>query len=124
MRRARAQGPIIDASCRCCPSMAPARRCSPSPSASSTAPGPTPLVLCPNPFYQIYEGAAYLAGAKPYFVNNLPDENASRPTSRVPEADWQRVQLVYVCSPGNPTGKLLSLDEWKRCSSCRTATAS
>lgn len=75
---------------------------------------PDALVICPNPFYQIYEGAAYLAGAKPYFVNNLPDDRFASDFAAVPEADWQRVQLVYVCSPGNPTGRVLSLDEWKQ----------
>lgn len=75
---------------------------------------PDALVICPNPFYQIYEGAAYLAGAKPYFVNNLPDDRFASDFAAVPEGDWQRVQLVYVCSPGNPTGRVLSLDEWKQ----------
>ena len=75
---------------------------------------PDALVICPNPFYQIYEGAAYLAGAQPYFVNNLPDDRFASDFAAVPEADWQRVQLVYVCSPGNPTGRVLSLDEWKQ----------
>lgn len=75
---------------------------------------PGALVVCPNPFYQIYEGAAYLAGAQPYFINNLPDDNFGSNFDAIPEADWQRIQLVYVCSPGNPTGRVLSLDEWKR----------
>jgi N-succinyldiaminopimelate aminotransferase len=75
---------------------------------------PDALVICPNPFYQIYEGAAYLAGAKPYFVNNLPHDRFASDFASVPEADWQRVQLVYVCSPGNPTGRVLSLDEWEQ----------
>ena len=75
---------------------------------------PDALVLSPNPFYQIYEGAAYLAGAKPYFVNNLPDNRFASDFDAVPESVWQRVQLVFVCSPGNPTGKVLSLDEWKQ----------
>ena len=75
---------------------------------------PDALVLSPNPFYQIYEGAAYLAGAKPYFVNNLPDNRFASDFDAVPESVWQRVQLVFVCSPGNPTGKVLSLDEWNQ----------
>ena len=75
---------------------------------------PGALAVCPNPFYQIYEGAAYLAGAQPYFINNLPDDNFGSNFDSIPEADWQRIQLVYVCSPGNPTGRVLSLDEWKR----------
>ncbi|WP_374259669.1 succinyldiaminopimelate transaminase [Zoogloea sp.] len=75
---------------------------------------PDALVLSPNPFYQIYEGAAYLAGAQPYFVNNLPADRFASDFDGVPESVWQRVQLVFVCSPGNPTGKVLSLDEWKK----------
>ncbi|GLT21729.1 succinyldiaminopimelate transaminase [Zoogloea oryzae] len=75
---------------------------------------PDALVLSPNPFYQIYEGAAYLAGVKPYFVNNLPGDRFASDFDAVPESVWQRVQLVFVCSPGNPTGKVLSLDEWKQ----------
>lgn len=74
---------------------------------------PDALVLCPNPFYQIYEGAAYLAGAKPYFVNNLPGNGFASDFAAVPDEVWERVQLVFVCSPGNPTGKLLSLAEWQ-----------
>jgi N-succinyldiaminopimelate aminotransferase len=73
-----------------------------------------PLVLCPNPFYQIYEGAAYLAGAEPYFVNSDPARNFACDYSSVPEQVWARVQLLYLCSPGNPTGATLSLDDWKQ----------
>ncbi|MDD3353366.1 succinyldiaminopimelate transaminase [Zoogloea sp.] len=73
---------------------------------------PAPLVVCPNPFYQIYEGAAYLAGAQPCFINTLPGDNFGSDFGSVSDAEWQRVQLVYVCSPGNPTGRVLSLDEW------------
>jgi N-succinyldiaminopimelate aminotransferase len=71
------------------------------------------LVLCPNPFYQIYEGAAYLAGAAPYFVNSDPTRNFSPDYKSVPADVWSRVQLLYICSPGNPTGAVLSLDDWK-----------
>lgn len=74
---------------------------------------PDALVVCPNPFYQIYEGAAYLAGATPVFLNNLPGNDFNFDYSTFSEAEWQRVQLLYVCSPGNPTGKVLSLDDWK-----------
>ena len=74
---------------------------------------PDPLVLCPNPFYQIYEGAAYLAGASPYFVNSDPARNFAPDYSAVPDAVWARVQLLYVCSPGNPTGAVLALDDWR-----------
>jgi N-succinyldiaminopimelate aminotransferase len=62
-------------------------------------------VACPNPFYQIYEGAALLAGAQPVFLNDGMDFDA---------LDWAGVQLAYVCSPGNPTGRVLKLDDWRR----------
>ena len=71
------------------------------------------LVVCPNPFYQIYEGAAYLAGATPYFVNCDPARNFGCDYAAVPAEVWQRVQLLFLCSPGNPTGAVLSLDDWK-----------
>jgi N-succinyldiaminopimelate aminotransferase len=71
------------------------------------------LVVCPNPFYQIYEGAAYLANAQPYFVNSDPARNFASDYSSVPEDVWPRVQLLYLCSPGNPTGAVLSLSDWK-----------
>lgn len=76
--------------------------------------GQLPLVVCPNPFYQIYEGAAYLAGAEPRFLNTLPEDDFAFDYGTLSEAEWQRVQLFYVCSPGNPTGKVLSLDDWKQ----------
>ena len=72
-----------------------------------------PVVVCPNPFYQIYEGAAFLAGATPCFLNTLPQDNFSLNFTQLPEDVWQRTQLIYVCTPGNPTGRVLSLDEWK-----------
>jgi N-succinyldiaminopimelate aminotransferase len=71
------------------------------------------LVICPNPFYQIYEGAALLAGATPWFVNSDPARNFAPDFSSVPEDAWKRVQLLYICSPGNPTGAVLSLADWK-----------
>jgi N-succinyldiaminopimelate aminotransferase len=74
---------------------------------------PGALVLCPNPFYQIYEGAAYLAGAEPYFVNSEPARNFACDYASVPDDVWPRVQLLYLCSPGNPTGATLSLDDWR-----------
>jgi N-succinyldiaminopimelate aminotransferase len=70
------------------------------------------LVLCPNPFYQIYEGAAYLAGAEPYFVNSEAARNFGCDYASVPDEVWARVQLLYVCSPGNPTGATLSQQDW------------
>jgi len=76
--------------------------------------GEPPLVVCPNPFYQIYEGAAYLAGAQPRFLNTVPENAYALNFSSLSEAEWRRVQLVFVCSPGNPTGKILSLDDWQQ----------
>ena len=68
-----------------------------------------PTVLMPNPFYQIYEGAALLAGAEPVYLN-CTEENRFLPDfDAVPEAVWERCQLLYLCSPGNPTGAVLSL---------------
>ncbi len=71
------------------------------------------LVMCPNPFYQIYEGAAFLAGAQPYFVNSHPGRNFAPDFTSVPADIWRRVQLLYICSPGNPTGAVLNVDDWK-----------
>ena len=76
-----------------------------------TRPGAT--VICPNPFYQIYEGAALLAGADTAFVNSDPARNFAADWSSVPEATWARTQLLYVCSPGNPTGAVMPLAEWQ-----------
>ncbi len=73
-----------------------------------------PLVVCPNPFYQIYEGAALLAGAQPYFVPSDPTRNFAQDWDSVPESVWQRTQLLYVCSPGNPTGAVMPLSEWQK----------
>lgn len=72
-----------------------------------------PVVISPNPFYQIYEGAALLAGAEPYFVNTLTENNFRMDFSEVPIEIWRRTQLVYLCSPGNPTGKVMSLEDWR-----------
>ena len=74
----------------------------------------TPAVVCPNPFYQIYEGAALLAGAEPQFINNLPAEDYAFDPAQLPEEVWRRAQLMIVCSPGNPTGKVLDLADWQR----------
>jgi N-succinyldiaminopimelate aminotransferase len=71
-----------------------------------------PLVICPNPFYQIYEGAALLAGAQPYFVPSRADRNFAVDWRSVPDDVWADAQLVYVCSPGNPTGAVMPLEEW------------
>ncbi len=74
---------------------------------------PDALVLAPNPFYQIYEGAAYLAGVEPTFLNQLPQNAFAMDFRAIPAEVWRRVQLAYVCSPGNPTGKVMTLDEWR-----------
>jgi N-succinyldiaminopimelate aminotransferase len=71
------------------------------------------VVVCPNPFYQIYEGAALLAGARPHFVNQVGERGFAADYGSVPADVWRRTQLLYVCSPGNPTGKVLGLAEWK-----------
>ncbi len=76
--------------------------------------GYVPLIVSPNPFYQIYEGAAYLAGAEPRFLNTLPENDFAFDYASLTDQEWQRVQLFYVCSPGNPTGKVLNLEDWKR----------
>ena len=70
-------------------------------------------VVCPNPFYQIYEGAALLAGAQPVFLNTLPHNDFEMDWSSLPDSTWREVQLVYVCSPANPTGKVMNLAAWK-----------
>ena len=71
------------------------------------------VVVCPNPFYQIYEGAALLAGARPHYVNTSADRGFAADYASIPQDVWGRTQLLYVCSPGNPTGKVLSLAGWK-----------
>ncbi len=75
---------------------------------------PGARVVCPNPFYQIYEGATLLAGATPYYVDSDPARNFAPDYDAVPADVWRDVQLVYLCSPGNPTGAVLSLADWKR----------
>jgi N-succinyldiaminopimelate aminotransferase len=77
-------------------------------------PKPGAIVVMPNPFYQIYEGAALLAGADPYFVNSDPQRNFAADWDSVPADVWARTQLLYVCSPGNPTGAVMPLAEWKK----------
>ncbi len=74
---------------------------------------PSPTVICPNPFYQIYEGAALLAGADVYFVPSDPARNFAIDYSGVPEAVWAKTQLLFVCSPGNPAGAVMTLAEWR-----------
>ena len=77
-----------------------------------TQPGAT--VVCPNPFYQIYEGAALLAGATPYYAPSDPARNFAVNWDSVPAEVWARTQLLFVCSPGNPTGAVMPLGEWQK----------
>lgn len=70
-------------------------------------------VICPNPFYQIYEGAALLAGASPYFFNTEHLAAGTADFSEIPDSVWSRTQLLYACSPGNPTGRVMTLEDWK-----------
>ena len=77
-----------------------------------TKPGAT--VVSPNPFYQIYEGAALLAGATPHFVASDPARNFAPDWDSVSAEVWARTQLVFVCSPGNPTGAVMPLSEWEK----------
>ncbi len=72
------------------------------------------LVLSPNPFYQIYEGATLLAGAQPHFLPAFPANGFRMEFERVTVDEWRHVQLAYVCSPGNPHGRVLTLDEWQQ----------
>ena len=74
---------------------------------------PGAKVICPNPFYQIYEGAALLAGADVWFAPSDPKRNFAVDYSGVPEAVWAKTQLLFVCTPGNPAGAVMTLDEWK-----------
>ena len=73
-----------------------------------------PWVVCPNPFYQIYEGAAILSGARPWFVPAVASRNFAQDWDSVPESVWANTQLLFVCSPGNPTGAVMPLSEWRK----------
>jgi len=75
---------------------------------------PNATVICPNPFYQIYEGAAILAGATPYYVPSDPSLNFNINWDAVPDRVWESTQLVYVCSPGNPTGAVMPWSDWEK----------
>ena len=74
---------------------------------------PQPAVVSPNPFYQIYEGAAVLAGAEPLFLNQTADRGFALDLDSLDAQHWARTQLLYVCSPANPSGRVLTLDEWR-----------
>jgi len=71
------------------------------------------VVICPNPFYQIYEGAALLAGAMPYYAPSDPSRNFNINWNGIDDAVWAATQLVYVCSPGNPTGAVMPMADWE-----------
>ncbi|MDO6745700.1 succinyldiaminopimelate transaminase [Gilvimarinus sp. 1_MG-2023] len=73
-----------------------------------------PLVVSPNPFYQIYEGAALLAGAKPHFLNCTADNQFIPDFAAVPASVWRDCQLLYVCTPGNPTGAVISTEQFQQ----------
>ena len=79
-----------------------------------TQSGNDPIVISPNPFYQIYEGATLLGGAKPYYVPNTAENNYAADWDAVPADVWAQTQLLFVCSPGNPTGKIMPLEEWQK----------
>ena len=72
------------------------------------------LVICPNPFYQIYEGATLLGGARPYFVNALASNHFRPDWDAVPADVWKRARMMYVCSPNNPNGRVMPREEWKK----------
>ena len=72
------------------------------------------LVVSPNPFYQIYEGATLLAGAQPHYLPCLPEKGFNSDFDAVPAEIWDRCQLLFLCSPGNPTGALLPVETLKR----------
>lgn len=74
---------------------------------------PGALVMSPNPFYQIYEGAALLAGASPHFINCTVESGFLPDFSQVTPEQWQRCELLYLCNPGNPTGAVMSIDQLK-----------
>jgi N-succinyldiaminopimelate aminotransferase len=79
-----------------------------------TKSGNDPIVISPNPFYQIYEGATLLGGAKHYYVPNTAKNNYAADWDAVPADVWAKTQLLFVCSPGNPTGKIMPLEEWQK----------
>jgi N-succinyldiaminopimelate aminotransferase len=72
------------------------------------------VVVCPNPFYQIYEGAALLAGAQTYYAPSDPALNFNVNWDQVPAEVWAKTQLLFVCSPGNPTGAVMPMRDWEK----------
>ena len=79
----------------------------------SLASNTSPTVVMPNPFYQIYEGAAILAQATPYFVPCTSANDYKGDYRAVPKDVWTRTQLLFVCSPNNPTGSVMTMDDWE-----------
>ncbi|WP_415753174.1 succinyldiaminopimelate transaminase [Pseudomonas leptonychotis] len=80
-----------------------------------SAPGQEPgLVISPNPFYQIYEGAAFLAGAQPHYLPCLEEQGFNPDFAAVSDDVWQRCQILFLCSPGNPTGALIPVETLKK----------
>jgi N-succinyldiaminopimelate aminotransferase len=71
------------------------------------------IVVCPNPLYQIYEGATLLGGARPYFIDSLAANGLRPDWNSVPDTIWSRTRVVVVCTPSNPHGRVMTLDEWK-----------
>ena len=71
-------------------------------------------VICPNPFYQIYEGAALLAGRKAVLRAERSVSKLQHQLGRYRDAVWAATQLVYVCSPGNPTGAVMPMADWEK----------
>jgi N-succinyldiaminopimelate aminotransferase len=82
------------------------------PTQHQAAGGPT--VVSPNPFYQIYEGAALLSGARIVYANSDPARNFAADWSSISDEVWATTQLLFVCSPGNPTGAVMPLSEWQK----------
>ncbi len=75
---------------------------------------PDPVVVMPNPCYQIYEGGALLAGAEPAYLNSLPANGFEPDYAQLPDDVWRRTVLLFACSPDNPTGRVMSFEDWKR----------
>ncbi len=75
---------------------------------------PDPAVVMPNPCYQIYEGGALLAGAEPFYLDSLLQNGFKPDHTQLPESVWRRVALLFACSPDNPTGRVMLLDDWKK----------
>ena len=106
--------PAIDASTQVLPTLGSREALFGFAQAIVDASRPGATVITPNPFYQIYEGAALLAGAGTWCVNADAANGFAPDWDSVPADVWARAQLVYVCSPDNPTGRVAPLQEWQR----------